>query len=206
MTTIRTSAADINRLSCSANVWGWDEGSDHAAPAESPPSVGLNLRATGPTHYSSYLKLCDGTIGVALTSAVIEQGLENAVDFNARASDCFVMAEFGSTGMTGDQVVTIKGGCSNIAVAGTIYSHGREADVTLDAWSDQSSVLVSGIDLSGLTRADGQPVTIILGRFGSKVDAYPASYRVLRWKSWGYAAYHVVKTAYVAILKAIGRA
>ncbi len=196
----RTSAADINRLSCSANVWGWDEGSDYATAAEPPPVDGLSLRlADLSVQYSSYLKVCDGSSWVTLSKAVIEQGSENAVDFNAGASHCAIQAEFGSTGRVGDQVITIKGGCSHIAIAGTIYSKGREADVVLDAYSDQSAELVSGIDLSGLVRADGQPVTIILGRFGSKVDFYPASYKVIFWKSLGYRVYWLCKRAAVKL-------
>ncbi len=193
----RTSAADINRLSCSANVWGWDEGSDHATAAEPPPAIGLNLRPTGPTHYSSYLKLCDGTTCVHITGAVIEQGLENAMDLNARASDILVMAEFGSTGMTGDQVITVKGGCSKITVAGTIYSKGRNADVVIGAWSDQCLDQSFDLDFSALKRADGQPVTFILARCHDV--KLPDGADVLMLKSWGYSAYWWLKRAAVKL-------
>ncbi len=203
--TPRTSAAEVNRLSCSNGVWGLDEGSDHAQILGSdwihPNQINDYLNVADRAAYSSLLKLCDHSVGpdYSGTPLIIPQGRENAVDMNNVAWAIRIKAEFGRPGQEGDQVITVKGGCSGIWLMGTIYSRGRNADYVQDAWSDQSAALCSEIDLSGLVRADGQPVTIILGRFGSKVAAYPASYRVLFWKSLGYSLYHVGKSAAVKL-------
>ncbi len=203
----RTSRADVNRLSFSNGIWGLDEGSDHAQTLGSdwihPTQVNDYLNVLDPTAYSSLLKLCDHSVGpdYSGTPLVIPQGCENAVDMNNAAHAIRVKADYGKPGQEGDQVITVKGGCSGIWLMGTIYSRGRNADYVQDAWSDQSSQLCTDIDLSGLSRADGKPVSMILGRFGSKVAKYPASYRVLFWKSLGYRLYWVAKLAYVKVTR-----
>lgn len=205
MTALRTSAADINRLSCSNGIWGLDEGSDHAQTLPAQPDLhDAALCPANPQSYAAILKICDGTRDLTLPAVgqgfvQIAQGMENSVDLNNGAANITIHGEFGWGGGSGDQVITIKGGCQNIMLWGILYSKGNEADITLDAWSDQSSALVSGINLSGLTRVDGQPITIILGRFGSNVAAYPASYRVLFWKSLAYRVYWLAKAAAVKL-------
>ncbi len=201
----RTSAADLNLLSCSANVWGLNEGGPNALTLSGQP-VPLDdaLVTPDPQAYSSILKVCDGSHDLRLSSPnngvlQIQQGRENALDINNRVERVQVYAEFGFGGGSGDNVLTVKGGSRDIKLWGPIYSRGLNADYVQDAWSDQCADLCSGIDLSGLTRADGQPVTIVLGRFGSKVDRYPASYRVLFWKSLGYRLYWLGKRAAVAL-------
>lgn len=200
---IRTSAADVNLLSVSNNIWGTNEGSTAAITLPSQPSPLQDaLDTITPQSYSSILKIADGTHDLDLPETGyldIAQGAENVVDFNNQVTNVTLHAHFGVGGGQGDQIVTVKGGCSNIKLNGFIYSTGRNADVVLDAWSDQSSALVSGIDLSGLARVDGQPVTIILGRFGSKIDHYPVSYRVLWWKSLCYKVYYLAKAAAVKL-------
>ncbi len=205
MSTLRTSAADINYLSVSNGVWGLCEGSPYPTSLGGEPDwATFSLCPEQPRAFASILKICDTTHGLRLpapgTGLIrIAQAMENTADFNNGVLDVQLYAQFGWGGGFGDNVITIKGGCRDIKLWGVIYSHGREADVTIDAWSDQSDALCSGIDLSGLVRADGQPVTIILGRFGSKVAAYPASYQVLFWKSLGYKVYHIAKSAVVKL-------
>lgn len=198
MTTIRTSAADVNRLSCSNNIWGYDEGSDHAQTLDHIPEP-LDLLPPNPQAFSAILKICDNSHDIWLGQRgliQIAQGKENSVDFNNRVANCTIAAEFGFGGGVGDQVITVKGGCHDCRFSGVIHSTGRNGDVVIDAWSDQCHDLCSNIDLSGLTRADNQPVCVILGRFGSKANL-PRGAKVLFWKSLGYKLYWLGKLAAV---------
>ncbi len=193
-----TSKHDANLFSISANQLQWYAGTPNATPADAIPNPPI-FGTDAPGSWDTYLKICDGTHDLQLAGIYVKQGNENAVDLNNGAHHCAFAGDLGWGGGSGDNVITIKGGCHDITFGGVIYSRGNEADVTLDAWSDQSHDLCSNIDLSNLTRADGQPLTIILGRFGSKVAHWPPSYRVLWWKSWCYRAYHMVKRAAVAL-------
>lgn len=191
----RTSKADKNLFSVSANTYQWFSGTDHPEPAAGPPDDFV-FTSDDPQVWDSCLKIANGTHDIwwgQRDLVRIGQGQENALDINSSSSNIAIAAEFGWGGGRGDNVITIKGGARDIRLSGPIFSTGNEADVTLDAWSDQSSKLVSGVNLAGLFRADGKPVTIILGRFGSKVNSHPASYKVLRWKSLGYSAYWLAK-------------
>lgn len=195
----RTSAADINYLSVANGIWGLNEGSYYAQTLDAQPSP-LNLMPADPQSYSAILKVCDGAHDLTLPASGqgyidIAQGMENAVDLNNACENITISAYFGWGKGTGDQVITLKGGCKNVKLQGVIYSTGREADIVIDAWSDQSSALVTGTDLSCLTRFDTQPIEIILGRFGSKIDHYPYAYKVLFWKSLGYRIYWLAKWA-----------
>lgn len=210
-TPVRTSSADFNYLSCSNGIWGLNEGStDPAYPEQNLPAqpVPLDLTPSDPQLYAAILKICDGTTNLDLSAGTlartqgslqIAQGHENSLDINNRVSGLTIFAEFGWGGGDGDQVITVKGGSHDNKIMGVIYSTGTNADYVQDAWSDQCSDLVSDMDLSGLTRADNQPVSIILGRFGSKVYHYPLSYHVLFWKSLGYKLYYVGKQAAVKL-------
>jgi hypothetical protein len=197
----RTSKADRNFFSISNGSYQWYAGTDSPEPADGPPDP-LHFLPEDPQSWDAVLKICDETHDVwwgQRELVKIAQGRENAFDLNAKAHSITLAAEFGVGGGRGDNVVTIKGGCSQIRLSGIIYSTGNNADVVTDAWSDQSSDLVSGVLLSGLIRGDGKPVTIILGRFGSKIDGYPISYKVLFWKSLGYRLYWLGKWAAVKL-------
>ncbi len=196
---LRTSRADANFFSISNGIYQWYAGTPDARAAAVLPYPLVFGPDSKTYRWASYLKICDGTNGLRLGGVVITQGDENTADFNNEVSDTSLSGEFGFGGGRGQQVFTLKGGCRNIRLWGIIYSKGDNADVVIDAWSDQSDKLCGGTDLSGLIRADGQPITIILGRFGSKVDAYPASYRVLFWKSLGYRFYWLGKWAAVKL-------
>lgn len=206
--TIRTSAADINLLSCSANVWGLNEGSDHAQTLDKQPDP-VSLMPEVPSAYSSLLKICDGTHDIILPAPGtgyldIAQGMENSVDFNNRVSNVTVAAHFGQGGGTGDQVLTVKGGCHDCRFTGFIHSEGHNAMVVVGNWSDQCFDESYNLDFTHLVRADDEPITFILSRCHD--IQLPPGAVVLKWKSLGYSAYWWFKRAYVGILKLIGKA
>lgn len=199
---IRTSKADSNLFSVSANTFQWFAGTPDVKQADGipNPTVFTPKAAEAPSYiWATMLKVCDGTHSVVLNDLHVAQGDENALDCNNGVADCQLVGAWGEGGGTGQQVITVKGGCRNLRIWGIIYSKGLNADYVQDAWADQSQELCSRIDLSALSRADGQPVTIILGRFGSSIEHYPASYRVLFWKSLGYKLYWLGKRAAVKL-------
>ncbi len=199
MTTIRTSRADRNWLSISDDTAQLYLGTDHPEPFELPADGSLTLTPPTPQDWDAILKVSSNDTPLTLTRVRIAQGRENVLDFNRYASYVLVEGDLGWGGGEGDQVVTIKGGSRYITVAGTIHSRGRNGDVVLDAWSDQSSDLVFNIDLVGLKRADGQPVTVILGRFNRRGVCLPPNARILWVKSVGYWAYYWLKLAAVKL-------
>lgn len=204
MATIRTSRADVNYLSISANIGEWYSGSPTPLPAIEPyPS---ELTPLHPLDFDATLKICDDTKKITLTGMAIAQGRENAVDFNNGVIDCAVVGYLGTPTLKGDQVITVKGGCKLIHVGGTVCSaKPRNAIVVVGAWSDQSFDPSAELDFTGLSMDDGSPVTFIFGRvnhplraaLGRPRDIYlPEGAKVLLWKSLGYQIAWWAKRAY----------
>ena len=189
----RTSKADRNYLSISQNTYQLYAGTDHPESIETLPSPLLILRDG--EKWDSYLKVSN-SMGLSLEGQM-PQGMENALDCNNRTRDSSIIAAFGMGGGEGDNVITVKGGCKNLTVAGVIHSNGRVADVTAGAWSDQCYDRSTDLDFSGLTRADGKPVTFVLARC-SRVKLPPRA-KVLRLKSLGYEVYFWLKWAAVKV-------
>lgn len=93
----RTSKADRNWLSCSANLWGLKQGTSEALSLDRQPNP-LDLTPSDAQGYDAILKVCDGTSGLQLTDLRVAQGMENSVDCNAVAHDCLFQGDFGVGG------------------------------------------------------------------------------------------------------------
>ena len=199
---MRTSKADRNLFSISANVVQLYAGTDHAVTLN-PVPVGSSIDCAKEAAFldkglwDSSLKVCDGTEGVALINIDANQGNENVIDTNAGAHHCSFQGEFGRPGQIGDQVITTKGGCHHLTFVGTIYSKGRNSDCVVGAWSDQSFACSTDLDYSQVKRADGQPVTFILAR--CKRVKLPSGAKVFRLKSIGYSLYNWAKLVLVKL-------
>lgn len=192
----RTSKADQNFFSIAENKCELYSGTDHPVPATIPNPPYFIPSDEG---WDAVLKICDYTSDIHLDGVVVSQGFENAVDFNNRVQ--FVTLQnvvFGVNKATGDQVITIKGGCSNIGLMGRIFSHGRKADIVLGEWSDQSHDPVHDLDLSGIVRDDGKPVTVILSRTGDNIKL-PFTHKVLVVRSILEVVYYWAKFIWVKI-------
>jgi hypothetical protein len=129
--------------------------------------------------YSDTLKFSnctEATVGFC----VIHGSDEDVIDINnycneitIHGCDFYVKGKFG---------LTIKGGSKNVTVSRCNFiGSGKETDIDIGNWSDQSSELTTGIVLENLTRADGKHVrvrvlwgdapTVIGGKV--KVTVYP---------------------------------
>jgi hypothetical protein len=88
----------------------------------------------------------------------VKAGYEDVVDINNRSSWVVL---FGDTwDISGSKYgFTIKGGSHDCAIHGTIRGHGRECDVDLGNWSDQSNDKTRRIVLN-LRSEDGSPIRV----------------------------------------------
>jgi hypothetical protein len=199
----RTSKADLNYLSVSNGVWGVNEGSDHAENLPGEPDWDtFSLTPPNARDYASLLKICDNSRGLSIPKPAtgllsIAQGQENAVDVNNRVASLNLVAHFGAGGQSGDQVITVKGGCHDLRFWGIIHSTGNNAEVVVGNWSDQCYDESYNLDFTGLVHEDGQPVTFILAR--CRDVKLPPGARVLRWKSLCLSAYWWAKWAAVKL-------
>ena len=194
MSTTRTSKADRNFFSLDATNAVWFAGTDEWRYETG--AIPTKLVPEKPQDWDAILKTSNRA-DTNLISLSVAQGRENALDQNNKTRDCSFHGDFGVGGGEGDQVITTKGGCQHLTYSGTIWSKGRNADVVVGAWSDQSHDISTDLDYSDLSRADGQPVTFILSRC-ARVKL-PPNAKVLRLKSLGYSIYWWVKLAAVKL-------
>jgi hypothetical protein len=195
----RTSKADKNFFSLDAQNAVWFAGTDEWCYETGP--IPTELMPENPQDWDAILKTSNRS-DTYLKELRIAQGRENALDQNNRTRDCSFQGDFGvGSGPlrqpNPDQVITTKGGSHDIVYSGTIWSKGRNADVVVGAWSDQSHDISTDLDYSGLSRVDGQPVTFILSRC-ARVKL-PPNAKVLRLKSLGYSIYWWAKFAAVKL-------
>lgn len=92
-------------------------------------------------------------------SCVIWGCKEDCIDMNRYCNniiveDC-VLIPSGKFG------VTIKGGTRNVVLRDvTFHGHGKEVDIDIGNWSDQSAEMTTGITLSNVKSDDGRPVVV----------------------------------------------
>ena len=197
---VRTSRADHNFISCSEGIWQKYAGTDVAEPCAPLQSHGGRVDTATPGDWDAMLKVSH-TTGLTLTGLEVAQGRENSLDLNNRCSDISLEGDWGwgDSGVgTGDQVITVKGGCQRIAISGAVFSRGKNAAVVIGAWSDQSHDCSTDLDFTGLRSAHAdQPLTFILAR--CKRVKLPEGAKVLRWKSLGYSCYWWAKWCAVKV-------
>lgn len=134
----------------------------------------INLYAFGPEHastvqrfedagsdhdaatYSDTLKFSNTHDVTATVHGELAGGKEDCVDMN-RAHDCTVFAERWHP--RGLFLATIKGGTTDYYLSGEVVAHGKEVDVDLGNWSDQSSAK-TGAGMLDLRSHDGSPIVI----------------------------------------------
>lgn len=82
-------------------------------------------------------------------------GRKEALRLDGRSFNVKVTAQEWHSG--GEGLVTIRGGCDNVLVAGKIIKGGKAHDVEIDGYSDESHKASTNVVLN-LTTADGSPV------------------------------------------------
>ena len=194
MSTVRTSKKDRNFFSLDAQNAVWYAGTDEWRYEPGP--IPTELVPENPQLWDAIFKTSNRS-GTHLKGLRVAQGRENCLDQNNFTRDCSFQGDFGVGGGEGDNVITTKGGSQRLTYSGTIWSQGRNAAVVIGAWSDQNYDISTDLDYSGLSRADGQPVTFILSRC-TRVKL-PPNAKVLRLKSLGYSAYWWLKFAAVKL-------
>lgn len=206
-TPIRTAARDCNYLSLNRDSVVLYAGTDQEQPLDAIPYP-VELVPEDPKQWDSILKV-SGAVDLYVADARIAQGKENAIDINNRAAHLDITGDIGITGVEGEQVITIKGGSSHVTIAGVVHSRGRDCDIEIGAWSDQSTEVTHTIGLSRLRHATGRPLTVVLGRVRQPWRAWigkapddiwlPPGAKVAIWGSIQEQAYWWSKRAWVAI-------
>ncbi len=111
-----------------------------------------------PLLHSDSLKLSKAT-EVTVKSCSITGGSEDCIDMNRYCSDILIsdciLKPRGKYG------ITIKGGTSQVRLKNVLFTaHGKETDIDLGNWSDQSAELVTDVVLDNITSLDGKPVKV----------------------------------------------
>jgi len=161
---------------------------------------GLDLSEHDEGEFSTLLKISHSS-HIAGVSLDIQQGNENAVDVDV-CEDIAIAGEFGTAGAVCDQVVTVKGGCQRIRIAGVIRTleTRRKAHVQVGNWMDQSYRLTRDV-LLDFKRSDGGPVYVAIGWAVPFTVQLRGDCRLLVWESVKLKAYVLAKFAIRAVLR-----
>ena len=109
------------------------------------------------TGFADALKCSTGLTEFSGSFGRVISGTEDAIDINNRCDGIVLHAS--AWVLRGKMGITIKGGSRNVSISGVIEGHGREADVDLGNWSDQSHEWVTNTRLN-LRTTDGSPVRV----------------------------------------------
>jgi len=111
-----------------------------------------------PLDYSDIVKLSHAT-NITIKDCTIHGGREDCIDMNRDCDNILIENSFLES--NGNYCMTIKGGTKNVTIKNvTITSHGKETDIDLGNWSDQSSELTTNITLENVVSEDGLPVRV----------------------------------------------
>ena len=149
-------STDINYFSISQNTFTVDAGSEHSHQTDRlpPNNVFIPLKASV---YTDILKFSNQQ-HFAVENCKVSQGKEDSVDINNKCKDILLTGEFGIGG-GGSQVITVKGGSSDIYIIGT--SHGNKIEI--GNWSDQTYDISQHISLN-LVSTNGKKIQVSIGR------------------------------------------
>jgi hypothetical protein len=138
---------------------------DIAGLVLSGEQIDPRLEGKDPAEFDDLLKLSHVTNATVRGCAIRGGGAqrENALDLNRQCADVLID---GCTLESGRQnALTIKGGCVAITVKDTVIVPGRgHCDIELGNWSDQSTARTTRVWLVNVTRSDGRPVRLRVGR------------------------------------------
>jgi hypothetical protein len=153
-------------------------------PVVSPaaPPVPLVGNPSASSAYDAILKVCDGAGGFSLASITVAQGAQDSLNFANGAHDVTVSGTLGVGAVPGVRVVTSKGPNRNLAFGATVLAQaGTEEEIALGDWLDESYGAPDRLDLTQVTRADGQRVRVVVGH--SPWPKTNANQTVLLWRS-----------------------
>ena len=196
---IRTSRAEKNYFSISENIAEWFAGTEGVKPHDG--AIPSALVPIVPSDWDAILKVSKST-GLYFNDLVVSQGRENVIDCNNGASFCSFAGDFGrKDDSSGDQVITVKGGSNNLTFIGSIHSpKPSRADIVIGAWADQSYEKSYNLDFSGVSRSNGEPVTVIVSWAHRDTIKLPSNCKELKLQSFLYTVYWYLKRVYVATI------
>jgi len=117
------------------------------------PDPGVNSQ-----DYSDIFKLSHAT-NIVLRNSSIAGGTEDCIDMNRDCNN--ILIENVRLHSGGSYCMTIKGGTKNVTLKDiVVQAHGKETDIDLGNWSDQSNELTTNITLENVQSMDGSPVRV----------------------------------------------
>lgn len=138
--------ADVNYYSISNQAYVKVEGIKF-------PSIDINA-----LDYDDILKISRSN-NVVIKKCNIFGGREDCVDMNNYCSN--ILIEDVKVHSGGKYCFTIKGGSRDITLKDIVVEgHGKEVDIDIGNWSDQSSELTTNVILENVTSLNGTPVTV----------------------------------------------
>jgi hypothetical protein len=169
----KSTSIDINYLSYACNTqgtcaWSLSAGSPDIVQVSAPTDNSTAFLPSNPTSFASILKLADSAI-INLSGLVVDQASENAVDANNKVSAVLEGVFGNSTPGIGNQIFSVKGGCS-VSIRGTLKGAGNRlnADILVDNWSDQD-YSSSTVDLTQAKHETGRKLNVVYRIGSSKV-------------------------------------
>lgn len=162
--------------------------------------VNQNIYSHSPQEYDDILKFSH-TIGALVKNCTIGSHLpsrEDGVDIN-KCEAIYIM-ECKIWG--GDKYgITIKGGSKLVSLEDVQFmSYRRGIDVDIGNFSDTNMDKTTGVVLRNVTRGDGNPVRVRVGR-GNKPTIIGGNVKILFWHSLALKAYVLFKHYYLRITK-----
>lgn len=122
--------------------------------------TGLTLPSNdvNPNDFSDILKLSNAS-NIIVKDCYIFGGKEDCVDMNRGCNN--ILIENTKVKSNGLYCFTIKGGTKNVTLKDiVIENHGKEVDIDLGNWSDQSNELTTNIVLDNVKCLNGDSVTV----------------------------------------------
>lgn len=136
--------------------------------------------------YDDILKLSHAT-NTKILSCIIYGGKEDCIDLNRYCNNILIQDTI--LYPFGNYVCTIKGGTSNVTLKNIILKNrGKETDIDIGNWSDQSNELTTNIILDNVTCYDGSPVRVRV-LWGTRPTVIGGNVKVTVVPKWVVAIY-----------------
>jgi hypothetical protein len=196
---IRTSRRDKNYVSVNNGTVLFDYGTHVDA---SQQTLDGDLLVPPNKTYDGTLKFSQ-TSNYKVVSLYAASANESSLDINNHCTNLAIQGTLGQVGDVLEHPVTIKGAAdvpdSKIVLTLLIRSRGKNFDVILGDWSDESYNVLRGVVLNIAAHPDGKPIRVVLGR--AVKPLMTANCEVLFWWSLGlkiywWAKWLLVKTVY----------
>lgn len=122
------------------------------------PDTVIDLNPANPEQYDAILKINASNLTCASWNQadrlLVAQGREDSLNIANNSWHISLAGAFSMAGLPGLRSITVKGGCEDITIAGSIYQKSTsywDGNISVDDWIDQTYNPSSHIDFTGLS-------------------------------------------------------